>query len=268
MGTFVLGLVIAGVVGGLASGMMGVGGGIVVVPVLYHVLDLMGVDPALRMHIAVGTSLAAMIPTSLWSSRTAGTVDWDLLRRWAAPMAVGAVIGSALSGFAAGQGLALFFAVAALLVAAQMVFVAETRRLSDRVPAGVGGALLPLGIGSVSAAMGVGGDAIGLPALTLCGVPLPRAAGTAAAFGAIIGVLGTIGAMLAGRTAVGLPPYSLGYVNLLAFIVIAPAGLIAARFGTRIAHMTDRRKLRLLFAGVVAVLAARMLYDALGLDWV
>src|SRR5258706_13486400 len=95
LGTFALGLVIAGVVGGLVAGMLGVGGGIVIVPVLYHVLALMGVDPDVRMHIAVGTSLATIIPTSFSSARShnaKGAVDWDLLRRWVVPMVVGVLI--------------------------------------------------------------------------------------------------------------------------------------------------------------------------------
>src|ERR1700748_2299325 len=97
LGTFALGLVIAGVVGGLVAGMLGVGGGIVIVPVLYHVMDLMGIDPNVRMHIAVGTSLATIIPTSFSSVRShnrKGAVDWDLLRRWALPMVIGVMAGS------------------------------------------------------------------------------------------------------------------------------------------------------------------------------
>src|SRR5258706_8243046 len=106
LGTFALGLVIAGVVGGLVAGMLGVGGGIVVVPVLYHVLALLGVDADVRMHIAVGTSLATIIPTSISSVRShnrKGAVDWELLKRWAAPMVIGVLIGSALAGIARGQ---------------------------------------------------------------------------------------------------------------------------------------------------------------------
>src|SRR5260370_38404143 len=106
LGTFALGLVIAGVVGGLVAGMLGVGGGIVVVPVLYHVLALLGVDVDARMHIAVATSLATIIPTSFSSvpsHNLKGPVDWELLRRWPPPMVVGVGIGSALSGIARGR---------------------------------------------------------------------------------------------------------------------------------------------------------------------
>jgi uncharacterized membrane protein YfcA len=271
LGTFALGLVIAGIVGGLVAGMLGVGGGIVIVPVLYHVLDLMGIDPGVRMHIAVGTSLATIIPTSFSSTRShdkKGAVDWALLRRWVVPMVIGVLIGSAISGYVKGQALALFFACVALPVAVHLAFFGEARRLSDHLPTGVGGWLLPAGIGGVSTMMGIGGGTVGVPAMTLCGVPIHRAVGTAAAFGAIISIPGTVGSIVSGWGAAGLPPYSLGYVNLLGFILIAPASYFVAPFGAQIAHMTDRSRLRMLFAGFIAITAARMLYDALGLHWI
>jgi uncharacterized protein len=270
VGVFALGLVIAGVVGGLVAGMLGVGGGIVIVPVLYHVMDLMGIDPNVRMHIAVGTSLATIIPTSISSARShnaKGAVDWALLRRWLLPMVVGVVIGSAVAGWAKGQALALFFACVALPVAVHLAFFPDTKRLSDHLPTGVGGALMPAAIGGVSTMMGIGGGTIGVPAMTLCGVAIHRAVGTASAFGAIIALPGTLGAILAGWGAANLPPYSLGYVNLLGFILIAPASYFVAPFGAQIAHSSDKAALRKMFAFFIAVTAARMLYDALGLHW-
>ncbi len=270
LGTFALGLVLSGIVGGLVAGMLGVGGGIVIVPVLYHVLDLMGIDPGVRMHIAVGTSLATIIPTSFSSTRShdkKGAVDWALLRRWAMPMIVGVLIGSVLSGVARGQALALFFALVALPVAIHLAFFGETRRLSDHLPTGFGGWLLPAGIGGVSTMMGIGGGTVGVPAMTLCGVPIHRAVGTAAAFGFIISIPGTAGSIVSGWGAAGLPPYSLGYVNLLGFILIAPASYFMAPFGAQIAHSMDRAKLRQLFAIFIGITALKMLYDALGLTF-
>jgi uncharacterized protein len=266
LGTFALGLVIAGIVGGLVAGMLGVGGGIVVVPVLYHVLALLGVDETVRMHIAVGTSLATIIPTS-FSSVTAhnkkGAVDWELLRRWAAPMFIGVVAGSILAGFAKGQTLALIFACVAIPVAVHLAFGGEERRIASQLPSGAGGLLLPFGIGGVSTMMGIGGGTVGVPAMTLCGVPIHRAVGTASAFGVIISIPGTLGSVLAGWGAHGLPPYSLGYVNLLGFALIAPASYLMAPVGAHIAHMTERKKLRAAFAFFIAITAGRMLWDAL-----
>ncbi len=266
LGTLALGLIIAGAVSGLTAGMLGVGGGIVVVPVLYHVLGLIGIDANVRMHIAVGTSLATIIPTSFASVRAhdrKGAVDWVLLRRWAIPMLVGVAVGSALAGVARGQTLALVFAGVAIPVAIHLAFGGEERRIADHLPQGVGGLALPALIGGLSTMMGIGGGTIGVPTMTLFGVPIHRAVGTASAFGVIISIPGTLGAILGGWGASGLPPYSLGFVNLLGFLLIAPVSFFAAPLGAQIAHATDRRKLRAIFALFIAVTAARMLYDAL-----
>jgi uncharacterized membrane protein YfcA len=265
LGTLALGLVIAGVVGGLVAGMLGVGGGIVIVPILYHVLALLGVDESIRMHIAVGTSLATIIPTSFSSAAAhnkKGAVDWDLLRRWVAPMVVGVLIGSALAGFASGRALALVFVCVALPVALHLAFGGEDRRIASQLPGGVGGLALPAFIGGVSTMMGIGGGTVGVPAMTLCGVPIHRAVGTASAFGIIISIPGTLGAILAGWHAQGLPPWSLGYVNLMGFALIAPASYFVAPFGAHIAHEMDRKRLRAIFALFITVTAGRMLWDA------
>ena len=266
LGTLALGLVIAGAVSGLTAGMLGVGGGIVVVPVLYHVLGLVGIDPGVRMHIAIGTSLATIIPTAFSSVRAhnrKGAVDWALLRRWAVPMLIGVVIGSALAGIARGQVLSIVFVAVALPVAAHLAFNREERRIGDHLPEGAAGLALPALIGGLSTMMGIGGGTIGVPVMTLFGVPIHRAVGTASAFGVIISIPGTIGAVLSGWHAPGLPTYSMGYVNLLGFLLIAPVSFFAAPFGAQIAHDMDRVKLRRVFALFIAVTAARMLYDAL-----
>lgn len=266
LGTLALGLIIAGVVSGVTAGMLGVGGGIVIVPVLYHVLSLIGIDPGLRMHIAVGTSLATIIPTSFSSVRAhdkKGAVDWELLRRWAVPMVIGVVAGSAIAGSVRGQVLSLVFVAVALPVALHLAFGGEERRLADHLPSGAGGLALPALIGGVSTMMGIGGGTVGVPAMTLCGVPIHRAVGTASAFGLVISIPGTIGSIIGGWGAAGLPPYSLGYVNLLGFLLIAPVSYFAAPVGAHIAHMTDRKRLRIVFALFIAITAGRMAWDAL-----
>jgi uncharacterized membrane protein YfcA len=266
LGTLALGLVIAGAVSGLTAGMLGVGGGIVVVPVLYHVLSLIGIDEGVRMHLAIGTSLATIIPTAFSSVQAhdrKGAVDWALLRRWLIPMLIGVAAGSALAGIARGQTLALVFALVAIPVALHLAFSHEERRIADHLPEGPVGLILPALIGGVSTMMGIGGGTIGVPAMTLFGVPIHRAVGTASAFGVIISIPGTIGSFVSGWGAHGLPAYSLGYVNLLGFLLIAPVSFFAAPFGAHIAHEMDRRKLRAVFALFIAVTAARMLYDAL-----
>jgi uncharacterized membrane protein YfcA len=264
-GTLALGLAIAAVFGGLIAGTLGVDIGIVVVPVLYHVLQLIGVDETVRMHVTIGTSLAAIVPISCASFVASGkdsAVDRDVLRRWSAPLLAGVLFGCALASIASGRTLVLVFAAIALLVALYFAFGGETRRLADRLPDGRAGLALPASIGAISAM--IGGGAVGVPALTLFGMPLPRAMATASALGAIIAIVGTAAAIVAGWNAPGLPPYSLGYVNLLGGLLIAPVALAMAPAGAALGHLMDGNRLRILFALFIVLMTGRMLYDAFG----
>jgi uncharacterized membrane protein YfcA len=148
-------------------------------------------------------------------------------------------------------------------VAIHLAFGGEERRIADHLPQGSLGLALPALIGGLSTMMGIGGGTIGVPTMTLFGVPIHRAVGTASAFGVIISIPGTIGAIASGWNAAHLPTYSLGYVNLLGFLLIAPVSFFAAPFGAHMAHEMDRKKLRAVFALFIAITAARMLYDAL-----
>jgi len=267
LGTLALGLAIAAVFGGLIAGTLGVDIGIVVVPVLYHVLVLIGVDESLRMHLAIGTSLAAILPVSLASilaPQNGDAVDRDLLRRWSIPMFVGALIGCALVGVLSGRTLALIFACVALVAALWFAFSGEKRRLADRLPSGAAGLALPALTGGISAMMGIGGSTLGVPTLTSFGVPAPRAIASATLFGAIVAVPGTIAAIVLGRHAPGLPPYSFGYVNLLGVLLIAPISFATARAGSALGQMTDANRFRILLALFIVLMTGRMLYDALG----
>jgi len=265
LGVLALGLVIAGVVSGVAAGMIGVGGGIVIVPILYHVLATLGIDPAVRMQIAIGTSIATVVSAAL-SSVAADSgksdIDWGLLRRWAIPMLGGVLIGCVLAGLASGSALSLLFGVVAVPVALLLAFAKEDRRLAEQLPQGIAGWTVAALAGGISVMMGISGTTIGVPAMTLCGVPARRAIATASAFGILIAVPGTIAAIVAGWHARGLPPYSLGYVNLMGFLLIAPSSFLAP-FGARIADYIDARRMRLVFALFIVIVTGRMLYDAM-----
>ena len=266
LGVFALGLIIAGVVGGLIAGMLGVGGGIVIVPVLYHVFAGLGFDETLRMHLAIGTSLATIIPTSIASLNAhakRGAVDWALLKSWVIPMVIGVLIGTLLARMASGNTLALIFACVAIPVAINMAFGKENWRIAAALPKGAGGWTLAGAIGTISTLMGIGGGTIGVPVMSLCNYPIHRAVATAAGFGVIISIPAAIGLAAAGWGTHNLPPFSVGYVNLLGFILIAPASVLMAPVGASLAHMMDTRRLKLVFAGFIAITAARMLWDAL-----
>jgi uncharacterized membrane protein YfcA len=267
LGVMALGLVIAGVVGGLVAGMLGVGGGIVVVPVLYHIMATLGVDESVRMHVAVGTSLAAIIPASLASVRVSpnrGAIDRALVHRLAVPLLAGAVIGSVLFAAASERTLAIVFTLLALPVALFLALGSRGRRgIATHLPEPIHGVALPVLIGSASALTGMGGGTFSTPPLIWSGMRAGLALGTGSALGAIISLPAALGALVAGLHASALPPWSLGYVSLPALALVAPALLAAETAGAVLAHMIDMKRLHLVFAALVAIITARMLWDAL-----
>jgi uncharacterized membrane protein YfcA len=255
----------AGLAAGVIAGLLGVGGGIVVVPVLEYALAFAGVDPEWRMHVAVATSMATIVPTSLSSSRahhSRGAVDWSLARAWAPGMLAGAFAGSLLAANADAAVLTGLFGVVALLVALKMALPLDHLRAAPEPPRGLGGNALAAGIGAVSSMMGIGGGTLSVPALTLSGEPIHRAVGTAAFFGLLISVPATLGYLLA-STGSSLPWLTIGLVSLPGVALIAPCSMLTAPLGARLSHGLSRRALSLVFAAFLAVVGARMLYSTL-----
>ncbi|TVR80216.1 MAG: sulfite exporter TauE/SafE family protein [Rhodospirillales bacterium] len=255
-----------GLAAGVLAGLLGVGGGIVIVPMLYWLLPVAGVDESVRMHLAVGTSLATIIPTAIVSAlahRRRGAVDIDLLRTYAPGIVVGVLIGAAFGVRAGGSVLTLIFATVALVIAADMALRRNQVQVAPRPVRGLAAQGIGAVIGAVSAVMGIGGGTLSVPAFTLMGVPVHRAVGTAAAIGLIIAIPGAIGFMLGGLDDPHLPPGSVGYVNLLAFLAIVPATMLAAPHGVRLAHAISPKALRLAFAFFLLVTALRMFQNTL-----
>jgi uncharacterized protein len=258
-------LAISGVVAGFVAGLLGVGGGIVTVPVLEYLLRFAGVPEEWRMHIAVATSLAAIIPTSISSARThhgKGAVDWELARGWGAPIVLGALAGSVLASHAPLAVLAGLFGSVALLIALKMLLPLDHLRAAQAVPRGVGGGLLAALIGGISAMMGIGGGTLTVPTLNLCGYPIHRAVGTAAFFGIFISIPGTISYLLA-RPPVDLPWATVGFVSLVGLAIIAPGSMLTATLGARVAHTLSRRRLSQAFGLFLLLVGTRMVYRAL-----
>lgn len=259
---FGLAVLAAGVVAGLIAGMLGVGGGIVVVPVLFYLFTLMDVNPEVRMHMAVGTSLSTIIVTAISSTRAhyrKQSIDTALLRSWGPWLLAGAVIGMLAFGSLDTTWLTVIFASVALMVSIYMVLAPEPKGDSDQnFPKGVVRYALGLVVGGISSVMGIGGGTLSVPVLSLFRYPIRRAVGTAAAIGLLISVPGTIGAFVSGLGVENRPPLSLGYVNLLAFCVLVPVTAMVAPYGARLAHSISPRALRYAFAAFLLFNATNM----------
>ncbi|WP_370261649.1 sulfite exporter TauE/SafE family protein [Limnobacter sp.] len=259
-------LAATGIVAGLLAGLLGVGGGIVIVPVLYHLFTLLGVDEAIKMHVAVGTSLATIIPTSFISAkahRSKGNLDEPLFKSLVLPLFVGVLIGTAASGYVTGDGLAIVFGSIALLVAANMVLRSNAKPVAQTLPGSPWRQGIGTFIGGFSTLMGIGGGTLSVPILNGFNVPMHRAVGTAAAIGMVISIPGAIGFLLNGLNAENTPPLTIGYINLIGFALIVPATMWMAPIGANMASATTAKRLKLAFALFLAITAVRMLYGAL-----
>ena len=260
-------LIGTGIIAGILAGLLGVGGGIVIVPVLYHLLSYVGIAEDVRMHVAVGTSLATIIFTSISSSRAhykKGAIDLRLLKSWGIVIFIGVLGGTWMASIVNAQILTGIFAVLALLVAANMAFRPAGSHLADKLPSSPLKEVLALFIGWFSAMMGIGGGTFSVPILTLFNYPIRQAVGTASAIGLIIAIPGTIGFLAAGLNVTDLPPGNLGYVNLLGFAVIVPMTIVFAPVGAHIAHTINTDLLKKAFAFFLFLTSLRMFYGIFG----
>ncbi|MBW8189775.1 sulfite exporter TauE/SafE family protein [Neiella marina] len=255
-----------GVVAGLLAGLLGVGGGIVIVPVFYFVLLSIDVPAASAMLVATGTSLLVIIPTSISSIRAhhkRGNVDWALIKRWAPVMVIGVIAGSQTALVIDGVMVSSVFGVIAILVALNMLFRAKSPPLAQQLPGTAGQGVMAGGIGFFSVMIGIGGGTLGVPTLTSCNYPSHRAVGTAAVFGLLISLPGAT-TMLLAPTPVSAPAGMLGLVNLPAAAAIIPLTVLLAPVGAWIGSKLDAVLLKKLFAVFLCVSGGRMLIQVFG----
>jgi len=256
-----LALSATGLVAGALAGLLGVGGGIVLVPVLFYVFNALGVADEVKMHMAVGTSLMAMIPTSIRSAlahRRHGAVDAVLFRRWAPMVVLGALVGIFIGAKVKGAVLMTVFAVFAGLAAMHMAFGKESWRIASKLPGKLAQHAMAFAIACVSVMMGIGGGTFTVPTLTLFNYPIHRAVGTAAAIGVLIAIPGAVGFALSGLSVADRPPFSLGYASLLGVALIVPATFVATPWGAGLAHRLNRKWLRRAFALFLGITGLRM----------
>lgn len=256
-------LLLVGAGAGFAAGLFGIGGGFVVVPALVFLLPLMGADPSQTAHLAIGTSLATIIFTSVRSTQAhakRGAVEFDILKTWAPWVVGGTLAGTVIANVISGDELALVFGIGVLIFAIHFLIPQRTDTAFFRaMPTGLPRAGLAGFLGTVSALLGIGGGTLTTLVMTTCGRPIHTAIGTAAGMGAIIAVPAAIGFIVIGLGVSGLPWGSLGYVNIPAALAIIATSLIAAPLGVATAHLLSPPVLRAVFGVYLGVVGLAMI---------
>lgn len=265
-GPLILALIGCGLFSGLAAGLFGIGGGAIIVPVLIILFEGLGFSDT-ASHVAIATSLATIILTSarsVMAHHKVGAVDWYIVKTWAPWIMFGAIVGQLVAGGLSSVALKAFFGAMAFLLAAQLFFGRPSWKLANDMPKGIGRAGLGGGIGVLSALMGIGGGTFGVSLMTVCGKAIHKAVATAAGFGIAIGLPSALTAIFTGWGQEGLPPFSIGYVNLAAFGLISVFTVTMAPIGARLAHSLDAALLKRMFGVLLALVATKMLLDVIG----
>ncbi len=255
-------LAAASAIAGFLAGLLGIGGGIVMVPALYFAFGAIGVAAEYQMHLSVATALAVIVPTgamSAWSHHKRGGVDRAIIRQWGVWIVSGAIAGSLIAAELESRSLVIFFGAMAGLMGLKMILPLDGRVIGQRLPQGPAGAPLPFLIGGFSSVMGIGGATFSVPVLTLFSVPLLRAVGTASLLGFLIALPSAFSYMISGHGVENLPPGSIGFVNLIAFATAAPVSMAMAPLGAKVAHAIPRRALSIVFGIALIVTSVRFL---------
>lgn len=255
-------LLAIGAFAGVVAGLLGVGGGIILVPAFFFAFSGLGYDSAQLMQICLATSLATIVFTSVrsvMSHHKKGAVDWDILRQWAPGIALGALAGVFAARELRSVTLMMIFGVLGVVVGLYLAFGRENWRLGDTMPKGPAQWVSAPVLGFLSVLMGIGGGSFGVPLMSLYGRPIHRAVATAAGFGVIIAVPAVVGFLIAPTPEAGRPPFTVGQVNLVAFAIVVSMTLLTAPLGVRLAHAMDPKPLKRVFAGFIILMALNML---------
>lgn len=253
-------LLVIGAFAGVIAGLLGVGGGIILVPAFFYAFEHLGYGGPQLMQVCLATSLATIIVTSarsVMAHNKKGAVDWDILRRWWPFIAAGAVAGMLVASSLRSVTLQIIFGILALTAGLYMAFGRSEWRLGSEMPKGPRRAAIGSAVGFFSVLMGIGGGSFGVPTMSLYNMPIHRAVATAAGFGIIIAVPSVIGFLLVDT--IGPPPFTLGAVNLPAFVVTIAMTLLTAPLGVKLAHSMDPRPLKRVFAIFITIVALNML---------
>jgi uncharacterized membrane protein YfcA len=259
-------LLVLGAFAGVLAGLLGVGGGIVLVPGFFYVFGMLGYGGDDLMRLCLATSLATIIVTSIrsvLSHHKKGAVVWAILGTWAPGIVIGAVLGVLVVAELRSSTLQMMFAGLALVVGLYMGLGRSEWRLGVEMPRGIMRAVFSPLVGFLSVLMGIGGGSFGVPLMSLYGVAIHRAVATAAGFGVLIAVPSVIGFLLVPQDVAARPPFTVGAVNLVAFGVVIAMTLLTAPLGARLAHSMDPKPLKRVFAVFLILVALNMLRTAL-----
>jgi len=258
-----LAIVIGGVISGLLAGLFGIGGGAVIVPVLYEIFSVLSVPDEVRMQLCLGTSIAIILPTNLRSYLThnaKGLVIPRVIRLWALPAVIGVSCGAVIAAFAPPAVFKIAFVLIAGFIAIKFLFAGDRWNLGTELPGAVPMTLYGFGIGLAGSLMGVSGGSLSNIVLTLYGKSIHQAVATSAGLGVPITIVGTIGYVVAGlHDRALLPPLSLGFVSLIGVAVMAPVSSLTAPYGAQLAHRMSRRALEITFSCFLLLVSLRFL---------
>jgi uncharacterized membrane protein YfcA len=257
------GLVVASVAAGLIAGLLGVGGGIVLVPVMFWMFTVIAFPEEIAAKMAVATSLTTIMFTSVSSMnahRKKGAVDFELLKRWAPFLGLGALAGGLATRYLESEALTGVFGFVGILAAINLA-IPKTLVIAGQLPHVAIQWGLAFINGVISSLMGIGGGTLGVPTLAAFSYPIHRAVGTASAFGLVIAVPAVVGFVIAGWDAPGRPPLSLGYVNIAAAAIIIPITMFFAPYGARLAHALQPIWVKRAFALFLTITAIKMLHS-------
>lgn len=256
-----LAIVVGGVITGLLAGLFGIGGGAVIVPVLYQVFSVLDVPDAIRMQLCVGTSIAIIVPTTIRSylaHRAKGLVVPGVIRLWALPAVIGVACGAAIAAFAPAGVLKIAFVVIVTFIASKFLLAGNRWNLGTDLPSPALMRFYGFTIGLAGSLIGISGGSLSNIVLTLYGKSMHQAVATSAGLGVPITIVGTIGYIAAGLPHHALvPPLSLGFVSLIGVAVMAPVSSLTAPYGARLAHTLSRRTLEITFSIFLLLMAAR-----------